>query len=63
MLSYALSAGTATTIFTGFAVTFEYLSSPSEKPEVTNYAEENPARVRELIALHKSWIRNLDKGQ
>ena len=34
-----------------------------EKPEVTDYAEENPARVRELIALHESWIRNLDKGQ
>jgi arylsulfatase A-like enzyme len=34
-----------------------------EKPEVTDYAEENPALVRELIALHESWIRNLDKGQ
>lgn len=34
-----------------------------EKPEVTDYAEENPARVRELIALHESWIRNLDNGQ
>ena len=34
-----------------------------EKPEVTDYAEEKPALVRELIALHESWIRNLDKGQ
>ncbi|MDA7894424.1 sulfatase-like hydrolase/transferase [Akkermansiaceae bacterium] len=34
-----------------------------ENPEVTDYAEEKPARVQELIALHESWIRNLDKGQ
>ena len=34
-----------------------------ENPEVTDYAEEKPARVRELIALHESWIRDLDKGQ
>ena len=34
-----------------------------EKPEVTDYAEEKPARVQELIALHKTWTRNLDKGQ
>ena len=34
-----------------------------EKPEVTDYAEEKPALVQELIALHKTWTRNLDKGQ
>ena len=34
-----------------------------EKPEVTDYAEEKPARVQELIALHKTWTRDLDKGQ
>lgn len=34
-----------------------------ENPEVKNYAEEKPALVQELIALHKTWTRNLDKGQ
>ncbi len=34
-----------------------------ENPEVKNYAQEKPALAQELIALHKTWTRNLGKGQ